>query len=231
MIKTMGLAVRKEGMSPEEFHAYWRDVHAPLVLRVPGLRRYIQCHTLLDTYDAEEPPAFDGVAQLYFDSLEALDAARAAPEWEALTADVPNFLGAGGRGVIAEEKQVIDHLPEPSEREGMIKRMGFLMRKDGMSVAEFQAYWHDVHAPMVVKGLTLMRRYVQAHPLPELYGTEREPAVDGIAESWWDNAETDQLAGNAPAADSQPAAVADLANFAGRRLYAPIATREVVILA
>lgn len=229
MIKSMGLAKRREGMSVEEFQAYWRDVHGPLVRNIPGIRRYIQCHTLPESYDAEHPPAWDGVAQLYFDSLEAMDEARRAPEWEALTADVPNFLGPGGRSIIAEERPIIDNFAEPHEREGMIKRMGFLFRKEGMSVEDFRAYWHDVHAPMVVKGLTEMRRYVQAHPLLELYGTEREPAADGVAESWWSPG-LDQLGGEAEAGPDQPAAVKDLENFARRPDFFPIATREVVII-
>jgi uncharacterized protein (TIGR02118 family) len=234
VIKLAMFVHRKEGMPVDEFQAYWRDTHGPLAARIPGLRRYIQCHVVSESYEDSETPSFDGAAQLWFDSLDVLDDARASAEWNATAADGANCFADGGtRSLIAQEVPIIDALSSSTERQGMIKRMGFLVRRDGMTPAEFQHHWREVHAPLVVQGLTQMRRYVQAHPLLDLYGTEREPAFDGIAESWWDGHDNDQLAAsyrpdgrqqsNAPAVD-------DLANFAAPSRLRPIVTREVVVL-
>ena len=38
------------------------------------------------------PPDFDGMAELWFDDLEALEAARRSPEWLASTNDEANFI-------------------------------------------------------------------------------------------------------------------------------------------
>lgn len=73
---------RKPGMSREEFQRYWRETHAPLVAeraQTLGIRRYIQAHTedLPDAHAALQarnggaPEPFDGVAELWFDSLDA----------------------------------------------------------------------------------------------------------------------------------------------------------------
>jgi uncharacterized protein (TIGR02118 family) len=76
-------------LSQEEFLAYWRDHHAPLVREraaVMRVRRYEQSHPLeipagavvAGVRDAPEP--FDGIASLWFDSVEDLEAGAATPE-------------------------------------------------------------------------------------------------------------------------------------------------------
>ena len=50
MIKVVSVFRRKEGMSVEDFQAYWLEVHAPLVRKIPGVHRYVQNHTLLSGY-------------------------------------------------------------------------------------------------------------------------------------------------------------------------------------
>ena len=44
MVKCFALLTKKSGMSDEQFHRHWREVHAPLALRIPSLRRYVQSH-------------------------------------------------------------------------------------------------------------------------------------------------------------------------------------------
>ena len=70
MIKVAEIVKRRAGMGVEEFQAYWRDHHGPIVARLPGLRRYVQSHPLPETYDSDRPPAYDGVPFLYFPSLD-----------------------------------------------------------------------------------------------------------------------------------------------------------------
>ncbi|HEX9557654.1 MAG TPA: EthD family reductase, partial [Reyranella sp.] len=44
MIKTIGLLTRKDGFTHAQFMRHWVEVHGPLALGVPGLRRYVQNH-------------------------------------------------------------------------------------------------------------------------------------------------------------------------------------------
>ena len=89
MVKLVFCLRRVDGMTPEEFRAYWRDKHGPLVRSHAGalrIKRYEQLHphdgtaaeSLASLRGAPEP--FDGVAELWFDSVEDIEAAGASPE-------------------------------------------------------------------------------------------------------------------------------------------------------
>src|SRR5437763_16058666 len=85
MVKLVFTLRRREGMTREEFQRYWREQHAPLVKRhaeTLQIRRYVQVHSLeTDLDDAiaaprgSQPRLYDGVAELWWDSLEQLAAA------------------------------------------------------------------------------------------------------------------------------------------------------------
>ena len=46
MIKAIYFIKRKPGMTLEAFREYWLKDHAALVLKVPGLVKYVQSHTI-----------------------------------------------------------------------------------------------------------------------------------------------------------------------------------------
>ena len=60
MVKTITFIKRKPGMSVEDFGQYWRTKHAPIVTKLPGLRRYVQCHTIPSGYRNGEPALLEG---------------------------------------------------------------------------------------------------------------------------------------------------------------------------
>jgi uncharacterized protein (TIGR02118 family) len=175
-------------MSVEEFQTYWRDVHGPLVAKVPGLRRYIQSPTLPELYDNEKQPDYDGVAELWFDSPEALDAARKSPEMQAVRADAQNFV-ASSVNLVGSEVALIDDFPSPRDRQSMVRYVAFLMKKDGVPIDEFQRHWRDVHGPINVQAIKGMRRYVQTHVLPEAFNSGIPPIYAGLPEAWFDSVE------------------------------------------
>jgi uncharacterized protein (TIGR02118 family) len=98
MIKLTYTLRRRDGMSREEFQRYWREEHAPLVKRhaeTLRVRRYVQVHardTDLDEALAasrgSEPRAYDGVAELWFDSLEDVIAAYSSEAGQAAGAEL-----------------------------------------------------------------------------------------------------------------------------------------------
>ena len=109
MIKLLSLLTRKDGITHEEFVRHWLEIHAPLAHAVPGIRRYVQSHItgarsrpdILDT-DVE----VDGIAELWYDSLQAFERAAATPEMKRLTDDGALFIGRIKTYVI-EEKPII----------------------------------------------------------------------------------------------------------------------------
>jgi len=52
-------------------------------------------------------PEFDGMAELWFDDLAALEAARRSPEWQASSADEANFIDKTRTALFLTEEQEI----------------------------------------------------------------------------------------------------------------------------
>jgi uncharacterized protein (TIGR02118 family) len=80
---------RKADMSAADFQAYWHDVHGPIAAKMPGLKGYLQMHAQPGAKG--DAPACDGIAQLIFDSGDAMKAAFGSNEGKAAVADLANF--------------------------------------------------------------------------------------------------------------------------------------------
>ncbi len=106
----------------------------------------------------------------------------------------------------------------------MIKLIGVFRRTPGMALDAFEAHWSGPHARLVAK-LPGLRRYVQSQTLGSGY-RNRTPAIDGMAELWFD----DTNALRKVAASPELAAVlADEGNFIDARSRQEIVTDDVVI--
>ena len=73
----------------------------------------------------------------------------------------------------------------------MVKLIGCLKRKPGLSSQEFHRYWREEHWPLaksIPEFFRYVRKYVQSHaleaPVPGL-----EATFDGFAEIWFDSVE------------------------------------------
>jgi uncharacterized protein (TIGR02118 family) len=113
MIKLMVMIKRKPGMSKEEFDRYWSGPHADQVLGCPDfvrhVRRYVQSHVV--TQDGIRLPwgvsEYDGQAELWFDSVEALNAAFNEPAFLASVGpDDEKFIDMAGCRLMVVEEQV-----------------------------------------------------------------------------------------------------------------------------
>jgi len=123
-VKLMFCMRRLPHLSREEFQAYWYDVHAPFVLaraQALGISKYIQSHARDDKFSKAlqekrgAPAAFDGVAELWFESREGR-----TEEWK-----------AGARKANAElledEARFIDLTASPMffvEERGILEKKG-----------------------------------------------------------------------------------------------------------
>lgn len=111
MLKLTFCLHRLPHLTREEFQEYWRGTHGPLVARhaeTLGIRRYVQSHSLTlelnDTIGASRgaPQMYDGVAELWWDSLEQFAEAGQAPGAEAAAAEL-----------LEDERKFIDHARSP----------------------------------------------------------------------------------------------------------------------
>jgi len=106
MIKLVYCISKKPGMTDAEFFDYWKNVHGPIGARIPSLRRLVQSHRRTVPGDKHSPD-FDGMAELWFDDVEALLAARQSPEWKASHEDESNFIDHSKVAYFVSEEHVI----------------------------------------------------------------------------------------------------------------------------
>ena len=92
MVKLIAFLKRRPGIGREEFARRWVESHAKMAAQLPGLRGYrinIACGR--QPADAGPEPIYDGTAELWWDSIEALEAAFATDLGQRAGADADEF--------------------------------------------------------------------------------------------------------------------------------------------
>lgn len=180
MLKVVTVFKRRQGLDLDAFRQHWVERHAPLVCRLPGLRRYVQSQTLNGAYRKGEP-AIDGCAELWFDDTAALRALAGTPEMAAVLADEPALMELGTRREIVTEDVLIKDGPIPAAG---VKNIELVHRRPDLAPEAFHRYWSDVHGPLA-RHIPQILRYVQSHTRLAAYRDGRAPALDGVALTWF----------------------------------------------
>ena len=213
MIRLVYLLRRREGMTLAEFQRYWREVHGPLVASLAttlDIRRYVQVHALEDPLNdalrearGGMEPIYDGVAELWWDSEEAMQAAMASEAGQAgaaeLLEDEAKFIDLPGSPLWLNlelpqvNPQGEDVVATP--RSSWVKLYFPLRLRAELGFEEGQRYWRTTHGPLIRSQAQAagIHRYQQVHriqsdleaQLREARGTRVE-AYDGHAEVWID---------------------------------------------
>ena len=106
MVKLVYCVRRLPELSLAEFQRYWRETHGPLVRSHAAalrIRRYVQTHTLDSPVNQavqasrQTGEPYDGVAELWWDSVEDFAAGSASPEGR-----------EAGRQLLEDERRFID---------------------------------------------------------------------------------------------------------------------------
>lgn len=222
MIKAIYFFKRMPDLTVENFQEYWRTTHANLLRQMPGIKKCVQCHTLLSGYGTPSGPVLDGVEEILFSSKIDFDSALETSAGKDALSDLGNFVEGGCvRRILTEEIEIKTGIV----REGMVKNIELVTRKQGMPITEFHAYWRDSHGPLAAK-IDVIRRYVQSHTLIEEYRKEPPPAYDGVAETWFVDTASMRLSAASP---EYAATRADEKNFLTEPLPF-IITREIRII-
>ena len=90
---------------PAAFEAYYRDPHTPIAVKVPGLRRF-EASKVLGAPGGGQP-AYYRTADLYFDDMNALQAALSSPEGQAAANDIANFATGGVTLMVVETQELL----------------------------------------------------------------------------------------------------------------------------
>ena len=111
MIKLTFALTRRPEYTRESFQAYWHEQHAPLVASVKDvlrIRRYVQTHAAATELNEavrtgrDAPEMYDGVAELWWESFDELQAAMTSPEGQ-----------VAGLELLEDERKFIDLARSP----------------------------------------------------------------------------------------------------------------------
>lgn len=172
-------------MAVEAFREHWRTRHAALIVRLPGLRRYVQ------NYPLEDDPVFDAVAESSFDDTQAMKTLARTSEYAAVLEDEPRFIDRASMGSIITEEQL---LKDGAAGAAGVKRVVFVRRDPQLPVEEFFRGWLEDGKRRARDAA--VRRAVQCHCRRAIYESGRTPPYDGVEMSWYESRE---------AADAAPA--------------------------
>lgn len=89
MVRLIALVTRRADLDQAAFARYWTHVHAPLAAR-QGMARYTINVAIDPQPDAAVAP-YDGTAEIWWDSVEAMQAGLAGPAGVAAAADLAEF--------------------------------------------------------------------------------------------------------------------------------------------
>ena len=181
MIKVVSVLQRKRGMAPETYQDYWLNVHADIVCRLSGIKRYVQSHTRLNGYKKHDPVA-DGIAELWFEDTDALRGLQGTAALAAVAADHVEFVAVDGHIQIVTEEHVIRDGALPDKA---VKNVELVKKKADQDVGAFQQYWRNSHGPLA-GSIGQIIRYVQSHTRAAAY-RHAPPALDGVALTWFES--------------------------------------------
>jgi len=89
MLKFVVVVYRRPELTREQFRQHMREIHGPLAMNLPGLRKYVQNFVCSDP--KRQSPGWDAIVELYFDDWSSMEAAWTSPQGAASDADLAVF--------------------------------------------------------------------------------------------------------------------------------------------
>lgn len=194
-IKLFEFLRRTPGTTRTQFHDAWREVHGPLLADDPNLRRHVTRYELnhrlstdadRDRHDVEvHDDGWDGVAVLWFDSMEELRALGKEPGMARIRDNAPALHQEERLIVITEDPDII--IPRSPEPAGA-KMLCILRRHQGLDLDEFHHHWLTHHGALfqdIPELRAPLLGYEQNHGL-----RDPDAAFDGVTEQWFASLDT-----------------------------------------
>jgi len=189
---------RRADVTPAQFERHWIDVHGPLAARLPGLGTYRQNHIRERLYEAPNSPvqAIDGIAQLSFPSIAAMEVSDASAEYAACKLDIPRFQG-GITILVIEADELMPGPVAPA------KLMWVSTRRADVSPAGLRERW--LAASRDACKVPGARRFIQnfvvdrAHPVSAGVPSGDPSGAEVVGEMWFDDAAAARVALQSPA--------------------------------
>lgn len=222
MYKIVKLLKRNPLLTVETFQERLAGQYGLLVVRGPGLRRYVQSLALIQGYRKGEL-LFDAIEEMHFDAAADHDRFIRSAELAAARAAAEGLLDGARTVLMPVDVHVIKDGPIP---EDAVKNIEFVNRRPGMALAPFRTYWRNIHGPIASR-IPVLCRYEQNHLSAGAYGEDTAPPYDGLAVTWFSST-ADMKQGTASPEYAETRA--DEANFLPDGHLPIIITREKSIV-
>jgi uncharacterized protein (TIGR02118 family) len=124
MIKLIHTFRKRRDLTDAQFEDHWENVHAPIGVQMPRLRRLVHLRAMAGPRTDTSQPV-DGIAEWWFDDMDALREASASAAWELACLDQANFVEPMSSTLMVSEERAVFHVldaidstdwPEDEER-------------------------------------------------------------------------------------------------------------------
>ncbi|AWB33157.1 EthD domain-containing protein [Orrella marina] len=184
------LISRKASLSEAAFKSHWIEVHGELARKLPGLLHYRQNHILDRVYEA---PAFplqriDGISQLAFQSIEAMERSDASQAYALTKEDIPKFQGEITILVLKAFELVQRRSAEVLYKVILVSTRGMHQQSSWDPVED---WWPSVKAQIEqlpgLRGLTQNKVIDRNHPVSAGIPSGDGRRAEALTELWFDS--------------------------------------------
>lgn len=181
---------RRPGLTDAEFRDHWIHTHGALASKLPGVGTYRQNHIVERFYEAPDMPvqSIDGISQLAFESIAAMEVSDASPQYALTKADIPLF--QNGITILVLESEEMQAAP-PDTRLGA-KLLWLSMPRDDVPPDNLREQWLQAQR---ASGLSVpgARRFVQNflvdrnHPVHAGVAAGDPGPLETVSELWFED--------------------------------------------
>jgi uncharacterized protein (TIGR02118 family) len=183
-VRSFAFIPKKQGVTDEEFAAYWRRVTPQRAGALAVAAGMSQSLLLTDKVD-NSPRLFNGVVEAWDKAQDAADLQRALSSPEKIYEDSTRFMDLDHIVVLSGVENIVQWGPARIDLKNILRALWVVTRKADMSLEAFQDHWRHTHAPLVPRTPSLVR-YIQYHVSEQSCGAGI-PQFDGVAELAWNN--------------------------------------------
>ncbi len=221
MIVRFAAAPRAAALDYGEFQAHWRGEHGALAGRIPGLRRYVQNHAVLSAGRPVLPwPGFDSLAELEFDSLEAMDAGFGSDVYRsAVVADEQLLVDKTRFSLLLCERRVLSDGERPSGDQA-IKLISFFGLGPRVAAAELDAALAGPYREVAAAAPVL--HHEQLLEIPGAHADRQAPFCAAADLLWFERADDALAFVNGPSGDLARGTLIGLVSGVERLIARPV---------
>jgi uncharacterized protein (TIGR02118 family) len=182
MIFRSGVFSRRPDLTSAQFAEHWTNVHGVLAREMPGLHSYLQNHIEKRHFEIDPMPshAVDGISQLWFDDIAAMERSEQSPEYALCKLDIPRFQGA--ITILVLEGTTASGSRPPAEGKAKLLWFARQRRPHAGDVAARVAPTPPAEAIATASSLVVDRAHPVSAGVPA-----GEFAADAMEELWFDD--------------------------------------------